>query len=513
MQSDQRIAAMSKKEADRANPLCIILCILLICFTICHFLVLPVKAAEVSDTDSIQIEGTLAAILNSERINPEPTEPLTEPLLEIVTELPNSELMVPFLELIYAVTPSEGQTLEEVYVNVNGEYDQHLYQKKAGEPEVTERTFGEARLFLSTDEQESRFELVAVDSSNRRTYYPIEQSFWLSENPEPPLPTIADISILDRYEGKIAFVHNRLHLQYNDEILTGINEQNGETSLDQLLDELSYYDMELIAGPDKNERVTIQLKQTPYRELNRFIYDLETFTSGIVTDGEIEEMTLAEVDQLPKTAAPVDRSVEFKRHMLKIGWVPGLFFRRYQDNVVGFKLHEETIFLNPESFPETYLSKKLINEKIDEAVAAIGGVRLEENRLSYPYVQIAVRGNTPRNLVKKGQQLLTNYPEVFSKGYVIIRGRQNIYGYTTTAEYKRRWRVRSNFEERNYPIRAIINPNGTVSSLMDIGWHGVTVSMALVIGFGSIGFIVFICELFACQRAEKRKRNRQSGRN
>ena len=113
---------------------------------------IQVSAVEVP-TD--QSQGTLAAILNSERINPEPTEPLTEPLLEIVTELPNSELMVPFLELIYAVTPSEGQTLEEVYVNVNGEYDRHLYQKKAGEPEVTERTFGEARLFLSTDEQES----------------------------------------------------------------------------------------------------------------------------------------------------------------------------------------------------------------------------------------------------------------------------------------------------------------------------------------------------------------------
>ena len=79
-----------------------------------------------------QSQGVLADIFNSERNTPEPTEPLTEPLLEIVTELPNSELMVPFLELIYAVTPSEGQTLEEVYVNVNGEYDQHLYQKKSG---------------------------------------------------------------------------------------------------------------------------------------------------------------------------------------------------------------------------------------------------------------------------------------------------------------------------------------------------------------------------------------------
>ncbi|MFI1241737.1 hypothetical protein ACI2LD_04360 [Enterococcus casseliflavus] len=469
---------------------------------------IQVSAVEVP-TD--QSQGTLAAILNSERINPEPTEPLTEPLLEIVTELPNSELMVPFLELIYAVTPSEGQTLEEVYVNVNGEYDRHLYQKKAGEPEVTERTFGEARLFLSTDEQESRFELVAVDSSNRRTYYPIEQSFWLSENPEPPLPTIADVTTEDYYGEEVTFINNRLHLQLYNEKFVQENEVNAKKILDDLLDELAYYDMVLIAGPDKNARVTIQLKQTPYRELNRFIRDLKTFTEDIVTDGEIEEMTLAAADRLQKKEEPVNRSVEFKPEMLKIGWVPGLFFRRYQDNVILFKFHEESAFLNPESFPETYLSKALIKEKIDEAVATIGGVRLEENRPSYPYVEVGVAGNTPRNLVKKGQQLLTNYPEVFSKGYVIIRGRQIIYGYTTTAEYKRRWRVMSTFEERNYPIWAIINPNGTVSSLTSMGWHGVTVSMALVIGFGSIGFIVFIFELFACQRAEKRKR--QSGKN
>ena len=69
------------------------------------------------------------------------------------------------------------------------------------------------------------------------------------------------------------------------------------------------------------------------------------------------------------------------------------------------------------------------------------------------------------------------------------------------------------FEERNYPIWAIINPNGTVSSLTSMGWHGVTVSMALVIGFASIGFIVFLFEFFACQRAEKRKRNREPGKN
>ncbi|NKD32568.1 hypothetical protein HED40_07925 [Enterococcus casseliflavus] len=501
---------MSKKEADRANPLCINLCILLICFTICHFLVLPVKAAEVSDTDSIQIEGTLAAILNSERINPEPTEPLTEPLLEIVTELPNSELMVPFLELIYAVTPSEGQTLEEVYVHVNGEYDQLLYQKKAGEPEVAERTFGEARLFLSTYEQESRFELVAVDSSNRRTYYPIEQSFWLSENPEPPLPTIADVTTEDYYGEEVTFINNRLHLQLNNEKFVQENEVNAKKFLDDLLDELAYYDMVLIAGPDKNARVTIQLKQTPYRELNRFIRDLETFTEDIVTDGEIEEMTLA-AERLPRTEEPVNRSVEFTPEMLKIGWVPGLFFRRYQDNVIMFKYHDESAFLNPESFPETYLSKALIKEKIDEAVIAIDGVRLEENRLSYPYVEVGVAGNTPRNLVKKGQQLLTDYPEIFLEANLIIREIQKLHNVSDV--YLPRWRVMSIFEERNSPILAIINPNGTVSSLTDIGWHGVTVSMALVIGFGSIGFIVFIFELFACQRAEKRKRNRQSGRN
>ena len=511
MQSDQHITAMSKKEADRANPLCIILCILLICFTICHFLVLPVKAAEVSDTDSIQIEGTLAAILNSERINPEPTEPLTEPLLEIVTELPNSELMVPFLELIYEVTPSEGQTLEEVYVNVNGEYDQHLYQRAIGEPKFTERTFGEARLFLSADQQESRFELVAVDSSDAVGSYHLQQSFWLSENPKPPSPTIADVTTEDYYGEEVTYINNRLHLQLNGESFSRENEGGFETMLDLVLDEFFYYDMELIAGPDRNDRVVVQLKQTSYEELGRLISDLRLFTRDVITNGRKEEIDLAAAERLPKTEEPVNRSVEFKPEMLKIGWVPGLFFRRYQDNAVRFKLYEETTFLNPEAFPETYLSKTMINEKIDEVVAVIDGVRLEENRLSYPYVKVGVAGNTPRNLVKKGQQLVTDYPEVFSEAYIVIRESQKLHDVSTV--YLRRWRVLSIFEERIYSVLGIINPNGTVSSLTSMGWDGVTVSMALVIGFGSIGFIVFLFELFACQRAEKRKRNREPGKN
>ncbi|MFS1031435.1 hypothetical protein ACFC9G_05750 [Enterococcus casseliflavus] len=492
MQVAAQINSTEEKFFENIFPIYKIFSLCFFALAIYHMTSWQVLAAE-GPTD--QSQGTLAAILNSERNTPEPTEPLTEPLLEIVTELPNSELMVPFLELIYAVTPSEGQTLEEVYVNVNGEYDQHLYKKKAGEPEVTERTFGEARLFLSTDEQESRFELVAVDSSNRRTYYPIEQSFWLSENPEPPLPTIADVTTEDYYGEEVTFINNRLHLQLYNEKFVQENEVNAKKFLDDLLDELAYYDMVLIAGPDKNARVTIQLKQTPYRELKRFIRDLETFTEDIVTDGEIEKMTLA-AERLPRTEEPVNRSVEFTPEMLKIGWVPGLFFRRYQDNVVGFKLHEETTFLNPEPFPETYLSKKLINEKIDEAVAAIGGVRLEENRPSYPYVQIAVGGNIPRNLVKKGQQLLTNYPEVFSKGYVIIRGKQNNYGYTTTAEYKRRWRVMSTFEERNYPIWSTINRNGTVSSIYKMGLRGLPTIVKLLGGAGLfcgiLSFAIFI---------------------
>ncbi|MRI70100.1 hypothetical protein FDP56_06660 [Enterococcus casseliflavus] len=494
MQSDKRITSMSKKKADRTDPLCIILCILFIYFTICHFLVLPVKAAEVSDTDSIQIEGTLAAILNSERNTTEPTEPLTEPLLEIVTELPNSELMVPFLELIYAVTPSEGQTLEEVYVNVNGEYDQHLYKKKAGEPEVTERTFGEARLFLSTDEQESRFELVAVDSSNKMTYYPIEQSFWLSENPEPPSPTIADVTTEDYYGKEVTFINNRVHLQLNHETYTQKNDEGFETMLDLVLDEFSYYDMELVAGPDRNDRVVVQLKQTSYEELGRLISDLNLFTRDVIANGRREEIDLAAAERLPKTEEPVNRSVEFTPEMLKIGWVPGLFFRRYQDNVVGFKLHEETTFLSPESFPETYLSKALIKEKIDEAVATIGGVRLEENRPSYPYVEVGVAGNTPRNLVKKGQQLLTDYPEVFSKGYVIIRESQKLHSVPDV--YLRRWRVMSTFEERNYPIWATINRNGTVSSIYKMGLRGLPTIVKLLGGAGLfcgiLSFVIFI---------------------
>ena len=441
-----------------------------------------------------QSQGVLADILNSERNTPEPTEPLTEPLLEIVTELPDSELMIPFIELIYAVTPSAGQTLEEVYVNVNGEYDRHLYQRKAGEPEVTERTFGEARLFLSTDEQESRFELVAVDSSNRRTYYPIEQSFWLSENPEPPSPTIADVTT-EEYSGEeVTFINNRLHLQLNRETYTQKNDEGFETMLDLVLDEFSYYDMELIAGPDRNDRVVIQLKQTSYEELDRLISDLNLFTRDVIANGRREEIDLAAAERLPKTEEPVNRSVEFTPEMLKIGWVPGLFFRRYQDNVVGFKLHEETTFLNPESFPETYLSKALLKEKIDEAVATIGGVHLEENRPSYPYVEISVGENTPRNLVKKGQQLLTDYPEVFSKGYVIIRESQKLHSVPDV--YLRRRRVMSTFEERNYPIWATINKNGTVSSIYKMGLRGLPTIVKLLGGAGLfcgiLSFAIFI---------------------
>ena len=491
MQAEGQTNSTEEKFFENIFPIYKIFCLFFFTLAIYHMTSWQVLAVEVP-TD--QSQGVLADILNSERNTPEPTKPLTEPLLEIVTELPDSELMIPFIELIYAVTPSAGQTLEEVYVNVNGEYDRHLYQRVIGEPKVTERTFGEARLFLSTDEQESRFELVVVDSSNARTHYLIQQPFWLSENPEPSSPTIADVTTEDYYGEEVTYINNRLHLQLNDESFSRENEGGFETMLDLVLDEFSYYDMELIAGPDRNDRVVIQLKQTSYEELDRLISDLKLFTYDVIANGRREEIDLAAAERLPKTEEPVNRSVEFTPEMLKIGWVPGLFFRRYQDNVVGFKLHEETTFLNPESFPETYLSKTLLKEKIDEAVATIGGVRLEENRPSYPYVEIGVGENTPRNLVKKGQQLLTDYPEVFSKGYVIIRESQKLHSVPDV--YLRRWRVMSTFEERNYSIWATINRNGTVSSIYKMGLRGLPTIVKLLGGAGLfcgiLSFAIFI---------------------
>ncbi|MGM0162332.1 hypothetical protein [Enterococcus sp. DIV1059_2] len=501
MQAEGQTNSTEEKFFENIFPIYKIFCLFFFTLAIYHMTSWQVSAAE-GPTD--QSQGVLADILNSERNTPEPTEPLTEPLLEIVTELPDSELMIPFFELIYAVTPSAGGTLEEVYVNVNGEYDRHLYQRAIGETKVMERTFGEARLFLSADQQESKFELVAVDSSGAVGSYHLQQSFWLSENPEPSSPTIADVTTEDYYGEEVTFINNRLHLQLYNEKFLQENEVNAKKYLDDLLDELAYYDMVLIAGPDKNARVTIQLKQTPYRELNRFIRDLKTFTEDIVTDGEIEEMTLAAADRLQKKEEPVNRSVEFKPEMLKIGWVPGLFFRRYQDNVILFKFHEESAFLNPESFPETYLSKALIKEKIDEAVATIGGVRLEENRPSYPYVEIGVGENTPRNLVKKGQQLLTDYPEVFSKGYVIIRESQKLHSVPDV--YLRRWRVMSTFEERNYPIWATINRNGTVSSIYKMGLRGLPTIVKLLGGAGLFcGILIFA--IFIYRKRPPRKKH------
>ena len=97
-------------------------------------------------------------------------------------------------------------------------------------------------------------------------------------------------------------------------------------------------------------------------------------------------------------------------------------------------------------------------------------------------MEIGVGENTPRNLVKKGQQLLTDYPEVFSKGYVIIRESQKLHSVPDV--YLRRWRVMSTFEERNYPIWATINRNGTVSSIYKMGLRGLPTIVKLLGGAG-----------------------------
>ncbi|EPH60857.1 hypothetical protein D932_03134, partial [Enterococcus casseliflavus 14-MB-W-14] len=142
------------------------------------------------------------------------------------------------------------------------------------------------------------------------TYYPIEQSFWLSENPEPPSPTIADVTTEDYYGKEVTFINNRVHLQLNHETYTQKNDEGFETMLDLVLDEFSYYDMELVAGPDRNDRVVVQLKQTSYEELGRLISDLNLFTRDVIANGRREEIDLAAAERLPKTEEPVNRSVE-----------------------------------------------------------------------------------------------------------------------------------------------------------------------------------------------------------
>ncbi|WP_429960592.1 hypothetical protein [Enterococcus sp. AZ012] len=296
MQVAAQINSTEEKFFENIFPIYKIFSLCFFALAIYHMTSWQVSAAE---GPTGQSQGVLADIFNSERNTPEPTEPLTEPLLEIVTELPDSELMIPFLELIYAVTPSEGQMLEEVYVSVNGEYDRHLYQRAIGEPKFTERTFGEARLFLSADQQESKFELVAVDSSNKRTYYPIEQSFWLSENPEPPLPTIADVTTKDYYGEEVTFINNRLHFQLDRERFNREFGSNHETVLDKLLYELSYFGGELLSGPDKNDFATIRLKGTSYEELERIIQKSISESYGFIADGKIQEIDLATSDLLP----------------------------------------------------------------------------------------------------------------------------------------------------------------------------------------------------------------------
>ena len=503
MQTDKRITSKSKNDVVRENHLCLVFCVLLFCFTISHFFILSVESAEFSDTDSNQMEGTLAAILNSERINPEPTKPLTEPLLEIVTELPDSELMVPFLELIYAVTPSEGETLEEVYVKVNGVFDRHLYQRKAGEPEVKERTFGEARLFLSTDEQKSKFELVAVDSSNLSAIYPIEQSFFMAENPVPPLPSTADVSTIDSHGEEVTFINNRLQLQLSSSHYNQEDRMKNESAVLQLLDELSYYDIEMIAGPNKNGSVTVGLKQNSYSSLYHLINDLPSFSDFLITDAKIEEIDLATAELIPREDSSINRSGELEPKMVKIGWVPGLFFRRYQHDMIGFKLQEETSFLNQESFPETYLSRAMINKKIDEVVSEIDGVRIDGNQANdlsgtklfssmnirnvhlegnYPFVRVSLPSHSPRGLIKNAKTLLKDHSEVFEKSYLMIVTDIESSSSVGIPEVNTQGRQLPEFEHEVYRYWATINKYGTVSSLIEIGLKGLSITMKVMLG-------------------------------
>ena len=469
-----------------------------LCFfalTIYHMSSWQVLAAE-EPTD--QSQGVLADILNSERITPEPTEPLTEPLLEIVTELPDSELMIPFFELIYAVTPSEGEMLKEVYVNVNGEYDRHLYQRAMGEPKVTERKFGEARLFISENQQKSRFELVAVDSSNKRTYYPIEQSFWLSENPEPPSPTIADVTTEEYFDEEVTFINNRIQFQLDRKRFNQEFGSNHETVLDKLLYELSYFGGELLSGPDKNDFATIRLKGTSYEELERIIQKSISESYGFIADGKIQEIDLATSDLLPSEEEPVNRSFELKPEMVRVGFVPGLFLRRYQNNVLSFQLHEETSFLNAETFPETYLSKKLIENKIDETITAIDGIRLERNPSSYSLFRVKVADGTPRELIKKAQKLLAEHPNIFAEARLAILADIKTPRYATIPEYERKPLDRrlNHLEQQIYQFWGRINENGTVSSMADMGLRGLPTIVKLLGGAGLfcgiLSFAIFI---------------------
>lgn len=83
--------------------------------------------------------------------------------------------------------------------------------------------------------------------------------------------------------------------------------------------------------------------------------------------------------------------------------------------MLSFQLHEETSFLNAETFPETYLSKKLIENKIDETITAIDGIRLERNPSSYSLFRVKVADGTPRELIKKPKNYWQSTPTFLQK--------------------------------------------------------------------------------------------------
>ncbi|MEB6179657.1 hypothetical protein MXF01_02935 [Enterococcus casseliflavus] len=150
--------------------------------------------------------------------------------------------------------------------------------------------------------------------------------------------------------------------------------------------------------------------------------------------------------------------------MVQTGWVPGLFLRKYQANLLRFKftLSEENYLLH-KYFPSTDLGRSLFYQRADDAVRQIDGIRVIDPLPMFPYIWVELDENSPNELIEKAQKVMRESADVFDQAEMVL-----INDFINGEPF---------YEEVHRQVPVVINENGTVGSLSSVKWIGITPTM------------------------------------
>ena len=384
-----------------------------------------------------------------------------KPIIELLSEEPGAELNVPFFEIIYAITPTTGSFIDEVFVKVDGEFDRYLFRSITSSVMIEPgRKIADARLFLPTESEAHRFELVAIDSTGAMATYSFEEPFYMNESPGLPALFLEDITTYEADGVKKGFVNNRIHL----EIDRAARDEQFPTLTEQLLDSLITREAQLLAGPDQNDRVTIEVAPFSFEEFHQILFEIRQFSSGLIKRGALEEIDPTTVSLDPRDEKHAARPMTITSDMVQTGWVPGLFLRKYQANLLRFKftLSEENYLLH-KYFPSTDLGRSLFYQRADDAVRQIDGIRVIDPLPMFPYIWVELDENSPNELIEKAQKVMRESADVFDQAEMVL-----INDFLNGEPF---------YEEVHRQVPVVINVNGTVGSLSSVKWIGITPTM------------------------------------